>query len=793
MIRAACQRAEQAGTGTQRRGWWPLVDTAVYLGTPHQGRPGPVSGCWPLFRRPWRWGILELHSAGITDLCHGSAANLCADRRHLFAAATATRRTDTAAVRVLDDWLVPPAILPVSPARGAQERRAAGAALGGLRDRCQRRRGAATVTSAAMEPADLALLRLPTRLSLHPDGGRIAVAVTRIDVEADGYRSGIWLVDLAAGVTRRFTHGSHDSAPAWSPDGRWLAFLRADGDDAPAQPYLIPADGGEARRVAEHPLGVSDLAWSPDSTRLAYVARVPEPGRYERGPDARPAAKEAPRRLTAHGYRFDGLGFIADRPAQVFVVAVDGEDAPVQLTRERHQFTTPSWTPDSAQVVFASSLAEEEGSLADEVYLAPASGGDVRRITRSTTTATSPVVSDDGLTVFFLGTDDLDIAGRNIGLFSVPLEGSAPPRRLTGAEEWDLHDAHARAVLATGQQGRYALAARRGAVDVVALPDGSGPPVYLTEGDHVISDLSVAGDRIAVVVGSATSPGEVALVGPDGLRVVTDFGVELAGQVSLQPLLELTSTSPDGYPVHGWLVRPSGPGPFPVLLVVHGGPFTQFGYSFFDEAQVYAGAGYAVVLVNPRGSSGYGEAHGRAVVGRFGGPDRDDLLSLLDAALLVPGLDSSRVGVMGGSYGGLMTTWLAAHDGNRFLAAISERALNAWDSFTGSSDIGWWFTDSYVGTDPAEVRAQSPLTYVDRIEMPMLLIHSEQDWRCPLEQAQRLFVSLSRRRSDAELLLFPGEGHELSRSGLPSHRLARFAAVLEWWGRQLRTDLPDAG
>lgn len=644
-----------------------------------------------------------------------------------------------------------------------------------------------------MEPADLALLRLPTRLSLHPDGRRVAVAVTRIDVAADGYRSGIWLVDTAAGESRRFTHGAHDSAPTWSPDGLWLAFLRADGDDAPAQPYLIPADGGEARRVAEHSLGASDLAWSPDSTRLAYVARVPETGRYERGPDARPAAKEAPRRITAHGYRFDGLGFIGDRPAQVFVVAVEGDEAPVQLTDALQQFTTPAWTPDSAQVVFASSLAEEPGSLADEVFLAPASGGDIRRLTCATTTATSPVVSDDGLTVYFLGTDELDLAGRNIGLFSVPLDGSAAPQRLTGAEEWDLHDTHARTVLTTGPGGRYALAARRGAVDVVALTDGSAPPVYLTEGEHVISDLSVAGDRIAVLVATATSPGEVALIEHDRLRVVTDFGAELAGRVSLQPLQELSATSPDGYPVQGWLVRPSGPGPFPVLLVVHGGPFTQFGYSFFDEAQVYAGAGYAVVLVNPRGSSGYGQAHGRAVVGRFGGPDRDDLLSLLDVALQVPGLDASRVGVMGGSYGGLMTTWLAAHDGDRFRAAISERALNAWDSFTGSSDIGWWFTDSYVGTDPADVRAQSPLTYADRIEMPMLLIHSEQDWRCPLEQAQRLFVSLSRRRSDAELLLFPGEGHELSRSGLPSHRLARFAAVLEWWHRHLGVRAADAG
>jgi dipeptidyl aminopeptidase/acylaminoacyl peptidase len=267
-------------------------------------------------------------------------------------------------------------------------------------------------------------------------------------------------------------------------------------------------------------------------------------------------------------------------------------------------------------------------------------------------------------------------------------------------------------------------------------------------------------------------------------RVLTAFGAELSATGRIRPMEEITATAPDGYPVHGWVVRPEGEGPHPVLLMIHGGPFTQYGWTLFDEAQVYAGAGYAVVYGNPRGSSGYGQAHGAAIRHDVGERSAVDLLALLDHALADRSLDRDRVGVLGGSHGGFMTTWLAANAGERFRAAISERAVNAIDSFRGSSDIGWYFAEELYGT-PEQQAVQSPLNHADRIDIPMLIIHSEHDWRCPVEQAQRLFVALKLRGVPTELLLFPGEGHELSRSGLPSHRVARFEAILDWWARYL--------
>jgi dipeptidyl aminopeptidase/acylaminoacyl peptidase len=640
-----------------------------------------------------------------------------------------------------------------------------------------------------MLPSDLAHLRTPSAPTLTPDGRLLAVAVGRIDLEADRYRSDLWLLPTdGSAPPRRFTSGRRDLRPRFSPDGRWLAFLRAPDDDRP-QLHVMATDGGEPRQVGEHPLGVEAFAWGPDSTRIAYVARVPEEGRYGTDEDV-PPEKEPPRRITTLQYRVDDLGFTFDRRPQVFVVdaLADGAE-PVQVTRGDYDHGDPAWSPDGTSLAFVSARHEtrDEDAVSD-VFVAPATGGDAVRVTAGDLAAVRPAFSPDGATVWFVASE-ADLAGRPSVLWSVPADGSGKPERLTDPERFDHEPAFGGGVLPllVGEDAVTTITMDRGAVRLLRFPVDGGEPVELLGGRRVVHDYTEAGGVVAAVVGDPTSAGEVVVV-EDGPvrreRLLTDFGAELARHASLRPMEELRATAPDGADVHGWLLKPAGKGPFPVVLTVHGGPFAQYGWTLFDEAQVYAGAGYAVVMGNPRGSAGYGESHGRAIVGDFGNLDSQDLLALLDAALQDPDLDGERTGVMGGSYGGFMTTWLVGHT-DRFRAAISERACNVFDSFEGSSDIGWFFVPQYIGTDPDRVAAQSPLAHVDRIRTPMLLIHSEQDWRCPVEQAQRLFVALKQRRVEVELLLFPGEGHELSRSGLPSHRVARFEAVLDWWRRHL--------
>ena len=647
-----------------------------------------------------------------------------------------------------------------------------------------------------MRPTDLSLLRVPGVPAVSPDGRTAIVAVTRLDLAADEYRSQLWTVPTdASAPARPLTHGHADSAPAFSPDGRWLAYLSAEPKGRP-QVHLLAVGGGQARRLTDHHLGAGAPVWSPDSRRLAYTARVPEPGRYGTEEDVA-ATGEPPRLITTLKYRQDALGFSTDRRSHVFVVDLPGdtdEDAvpapqPVQVTHGDADDTDVTWSPDGAELAFVSARHERvDRDLVSDVYVVRVDGTGLRRVTGARSGCSQPAYGPDGHTIYLtgqpdLGPDGLDFVARNATLCRVPAAGGdAEP--LLDPEEHDRGDETPATVVADG--AAFVGVQRRGAVELLRVPLAGGEPEALVDGPFTVRGIGVGGGVVVATVAHDRSAGELIAITPGRRRLLTGFGAKLQGTGRLHRMRERTATAPDGYPVHGWVTTPPGPGPHPVLLTVHGGPFTQYGWTLFDETQTYVEAGYAVLQCNPRGSSGYGQAHGRVIKEHMGELDAADVLAFLDAALEDPALDASRVGLMGGSYGGFMTTLLLGRT-DRFTAGISERAFNDPVSFVGSSDIGFFFADQYVGTDPERVAAQSPLASAHRITTPMLVVHSEEDWRCPLEQGTRLYVELKRRGVETELLLFPGEGHELSRSGRPKHRLARLEHVLRWWARWLPT------
>jgi dipeptidyl aminopeptidase/acylaminoacyl peptidase len=633
-----------------------------------------------------------------------------------------------------------------------------------------------------MKPSDIAHLVTLGQPTLSPDGRRAVVAATRPDLDANEYRSALWIVDVDGSTPpRRLTHGDRDTAPRFAPDGRWLAFLRAQGEDKP-QLHLLPTDGGDARRLTNLPGGAGAPVWSPDSSMLAFCARVPEPGRY--GQDEKvPADKEAPRRITGLQYRLDNVGFTVDNRSHVFVLDVGADGAePQQITAGDQEDTDVAWSPDGTRLAFVSRRHERrEHDRAADIFLIRPDGSDLRLLTDSTLWLAAPAFAADGATILACGEEIGDGVVANNGVWAIEVAAPGRPRRLTDQES--VHVSGERLVIDGDRV--LAVAENRGTDELLAVPMDGSPASVVSSGYRQLKAADRAGDAIVVTYADPQTPGELARVEGDKVVPLTDFGADLRGTGRTVAISEITAHAPDGYPVHGFLALPQGDGPHPVLLMIHGGPYTQYGWGIFDEAQVYAGAGYAVVYGNPRGSSGYGETHGRWIVGDVGERSAQDLFALLDTALERPDLDGRRVGVLGGSHGGFMTSWLIGHS-DRFRAAVSERAVNAIDSFEGSSDIGWDFADQLYGTDPERRRAQSPLTYADRINTPLLIIHSEHDWRCPIEQAQRLYVALRKRDAEVEMLLFPGEGHEMSRSGVPGHRVARFEAILDWFGRHVR-------
>ncbi|MDQ0374400.1 S9 family peptidase [Cellulomonas humilata] len=635
------------------------------------------------------------------------------------------------------------------------------------------------------------------------------MSVVRPDLTADEYVGHLWSVDLeGANAPRALTRGHRDTSPEVSPDGRWVAFLRAEPEGKP-QVHVVEATGGEPIRLTDAPLGASEPRFSPDGTRIAYVARVPEEGRY--AADGKPG-NEDPRHITELKYRSDGVGFFRDRPQHVFVVdvPVDGErpaelSEPVALTAGDVGVSGVRWLPSGDALVGVSARhgSRESDLRSDAVRVdaspsgAPGAPVPLTDADAGSTLGVDAVLpSADGSTLWLLA-GDLGPSGRDFvatqsGLYRLALDGTgAVPVRLTDPEQDQVT-----AVVAELDGDPLVVVERRGAAHLVRVA-ADGTATTLVGGTHVVSGAAVAGSsgRVVATAATPTSAGEVLLVdvAAGTVEARTDLGAALRATGRTRVPVELVATAPDGYEVHGWAVTPDeeryGAGPHPTILMIHGGPFAQYTHGLFDEVQVLAEAGYAVVLGNPRGSSGYGRAHGLAIRQGFGTVDTDDVLALLGAALEDPALDGERVGVMGGSYGGYLTAWLTTRT-DRFVAAVVERGFLDPISFVGSSDIGWFFGLEYLGdtgdeAGAAALAAQSPMAHVGRVRTPTLVIHSEQDWRCPVEQGQRWFVELKRRGVHAELLLFPGEGHELTRSGNPKHRAVRFEHVLRWWSTHL--------
>lgn len=645
---------------------------------------------------------------------------------------------------------------------------------------------------AGMKPQDLYALRWAASPRLSPDRSRIAFTVVSVDEESNSHVGDIYVVSVEGDHEPvRFTHsGKTSTNPRWSPDGEKIAFTsNRDGDTS--QLYVIPAGGGEAVRLTDFDESVEDLMWSPDGGRIAVSVRVRDKDYAEQ--DDR---KRRPRRLTRLNYKLDDVGWIADRPRHIFIIDASKGSDPRQLTSGEYEDEAFAWSPDGTRIAFVSARhADWDLTTRSDVYVVDSGGGEPERLTPNDAICGSLCWSPEGARIAYQTTIGQDWDGPRHSQIAVIDTVSGERELLTS--DLDLNCAPYPSVDKPVWEGAhvYFCLEESGATPLYKVAaDGSQKPERVTGGDLSVTGYDVGNGIVANTHTTPTAPAELYI----GDRRVTEVSTAFTSSVEVVEPQRYVALSEDGSEVECWLMRPTGfeqGSRYPVLLSVHGGPFTQYGYRFFDEFQVYAGAGYVVLFCNPRGSSGYGEAWARAIRGPaaeqgpgMGSVDYEDVMACLETALeRFDFCDPERLGVMGGSYGGFMTSWIVGRT-DVFRAALSERAVNNWVSFFGSSDAGPSIKGE-IGAWPFEdIQAHlriSPTSYASSIETPLLIMHSEDDLRCDIEQAQHLFAILRLRKKEVELVSFPAESHELTRSGSPAHRLQRFEIILEWFERYL--------
>jgi len=673
--------------------------------------------------------------------------------------------------------------------------------------------GATTLVAQqrAISDSDLFAFRWVASPQISPDGRQSAYVLVTVNGKHDGYETSLWVVGSdGASAPRRLTAGPRDGAPRWSPDGSTLAFLR--NKEGRPQLYLLPLGGGEAQQLTDLPKGASAATWSPDGKTIAFTSTTTPEDLAKKDTTEKP--KSDVRIITLAEFRADDEGYFdpAEHSHIWTVPAGMPGDEPAkarQVTTGAFDENAPQWSRDGARIYFGSDRVPESYYYPPDnnVYSVPAAGGALDTVVDINGPAFGFALGSDGKSVafrgwinpraarsynqadLFVGRDgratnltadyDFDIGSDVIGDQAPPRGGGASPTIWT---------ADGKAVIVTTTE--------HGRSNLVRFDAQSGAREPLTTGDHAILAYTATPDarRLVLTMGDPTHLADLYALDAQTKRVtqLTHVNDSLFAKLQLVTPEDFWYSSFDGRKIETWIMKPVGftPGKkYPLILNIHGGPHTAYGYIFFHEMQLMAARGYVVVYPNPRGSTTYGQEFGNIIQYKYPGDDYKDLMVAVDSVIRRGYVDSAKLGVTGGSGGGLLTDWTVGHT-HRFAAAVSQRDVADWLGFWYTADFTLFQPSWFRSTpfrDPQEFLARSPVRYADSVTTPLMFILGEEDLRAPPNQGgEAMFRALKYLHKTTVQVRFPGESHELSRSGKPKHRVERLQHILNWFDKYLQ-------
>ncbi len=633
---------------------------------------------------------------------------------------------------------------------------------------------------AKIKPEDIERIYSISEPSLSPDGKLVAISLKKPNIKEDVYDTDVWVVDVESSKARKFTSGRRDYNPKWSPDGKMILFLSRRGfqkEEKGTSLYIISYEGGEAVELVRRDTRIEKAEWSPDSKKIYFISSV------------RKKEKSDVRVIRRAYFWFNGEGFTYNIRKHLFSVDVSSGEVR-QITRGEFDVKNFSVARDG-KIAYTASKFELKPYISDLFVIDRK--GNTKKITNSNMEITALCWDESSSSIAILG-DDFPRGFASHEVIWISKKMSRPERiddvdrnKANSLNSDVRSDAHGPNKIIWDSGYIYYLQAEGGSCILCRRKVNSRQEVVLG-GERSVEGYDVVGKRICFVSMNSYEPEELFVMDEGKERKLTSFNEGVKNALSFTKPEHFEFKASDGERVEGWVLSQKKEGKVPAILYIHGGPKTSFGNSFVFEFQLYASNGYAVIYTNPRGSDGYTEEFAD-IRGKYGKRDYMDLMEAVDFALSkFDFLDANRLGVAGGSYGGFMTNWVVGHT-DRFKAAVTDRSIASWLSMWGTSDIGPYFTEDQIAADPwdnwAKLVQDSPLLYAKNVKTPVMIIHSLEDYRCWQAEAFQFYTALKQLGKEAELVLFPNENHDLSRSGKPRHRVERLQSYMRWFEKFL--------